>query len=53
MADKETTKLIVEAIEFYLGAQRNLLNPDASIDQLKKIVRLEEIKTSLLAKKDE
>lgn len=53
MADKETTKLIVEAVEYYVGVQRNQLKPDASIDTIKRVVRFTELLQALQARKDE
>lgn len=52
MASKETTELIVEAIDYYV---ENGLCPDdtrPSIDVMRKIVKLDDIKTSLGKKED-
>ena len=53
MADKDSTKLIIEAIDFYLTEIRKTLKPDTDLDHLKKIVRLHEVGQALAGKKDE
>ena len=53
MADKETTKLIIEAIDFQLTEIRKALKPDTDIERLKKIVKLTEVVQALVSKKDE
>lgn len=53
MADKETTKLIVEAVGHYLSVLRNELKPDADIETIKKVVRFTELLQVLQARKDD
>ena len=55
MANKETQELILEAIEYYIT---NGLCPDGGIqvdqiDLMKKLIKLDEIKTGLENKGDE
>ena len=53
MASKETTELIIEALDFYMNSLKDQIKDDLSMDLMRKLVKIDDIKLSLEKKSDE
>ena len=53
MASKETQALIVEALDFYMDSLKDQIKDDLSMDKMRKLVKLDDIRNGLEKQGDE